>query len=355
MSAGTVRGKEKKDMTDEYISLTRDEAEYLLMLCRLAGHAASGTDLGRKQDAMSLRILQALQDPSCLSIPLTGEERNLLSLSVMVHALLTRGKYDAFREHFRVGEIGVLPEQVRAESIRIEGFALSHAIDPDGLNKKLRYREKKLPARKLYISDLHFYHDGLNRHMDMRGFSGYEEMNAYMIRQWNDHVTKKDEVYILGDFSISRGRAANTVLRQLHGKKYLVEGNHDTFLKDKEFDRSLFQWIRPYAEIHDAGRNVILSHYPVFCYRGQYRTAPGGGSLAYMLYGHVHDTHDERLVNEFIRITKNTMVTSKYRGEAHPIPCNMINCFCMFSDYVPLTLDDWIRLDRARREKMDRA
>ena len=41
------------------------------------------------------------------------------------------------------------------------------------------------------------FHDSLNRRMDMLGFSGYEEMNAHMIRQWNEHVTKKDEVYIL--------------------------------------------------------------------------------------------------------------------------------------------------------------
>ncbi len=29
----------------------------------------------------------------------------------------------------------------------------------------------------------------------------------------------------------------------------------------------------------------------------------------------------------------------------------MINCFCMFSDYIPLTLDEWIQVDRERREK----
>ena len=39
-----------------------------------------------------------------------------------------------------------------------------------------------------------------------------------------------------------------------------------------------------------------------------------------------------------------------YNGD--PI-CNMINCFCMFSDYIPLTLDDWIRLDKGRRERTD--
>mgnify|MGYP000959594617 CR=1 FL=1 len=38
--------------------------------------------------------------------------------------------------------------------------------------------------------------------------------------------------------------------------------------------------------------------------------------------------------------------------EEVPIPCQMINCFCMFSDYIPLTLDEWIQVDRERREKL---
>jgi hypothetical protein len=27
----------------------------------------------------------------------------------------------------------------------------------------------------------------------------------------------------------------------------------------------------------------------------------------------------------------------------------MINCFCMYSDYTPLTLDEWIALDAQRK------
>ena len=40
--------------------------------------------------------------------------------------------------------------------------------------------------------------------------------------------------------------------------------------------------------------------------------------------------------------------------EELPIPCNMINCFCMYSDYTPLTLDEWIALDAGRRENKRR-
>ena len=94
----------------------------------------------------------------------------------------------------------------------------------------------------------------------------------------------------------------------------------------------------------------MLSHYPVFCYNGQYKTLPDGRPATYMLYGHVHNTHDERLVDAFIRQTRQTVVMSKY-GEQH-IPCQMLNCFCMYSGYVPLTLDDWIALDARRRADM---
>ncbi len=339
-------------MNMENLNLTKTEGEYLLLVCGLAAGTAAGTEFGEKQEDLYARLSGELNKPSSLPVSLTDREKNLASLAIMVYELLSREKYDVLKEHIHA-EINRVPsEQIRTEGAAVAEYVREHDLDLKALRKKLD-RKKKMPARKLYIADLHFYHDNLNRRMDMRGFSGYEEMNAHMISRWNEYVTKKDEVYILGDFSISRGRATNEILRQLNGKKYLIEGNHDKYLKDKEFDRSLFGWIRPYAEIRDAGRRVILSHYPVFCYNGQYRTTPEGAPVAYMLYGHVHNTHDERLVNEFIRITENTMVTSKGRTQEHPIPCNMINCFCMFSDYIPLTLNDWILSDADRRKKME--
>lgn len=338
-------------MKEEAFTMTQFEAEYCSMVCGLAAEAAVGSDAGRKLEGLYLRLQAELTKPAAALISLTAEEKNQTVSAFMIYELLIREKYDVLKEHFNIDQINPSRDQISEEAARIGQFMLEKDVDKEALQKKIRYR-KKIPVRKLYIADLHFFHDSLNHRMDMRGFSGYEEMNAHMIRQWNDHVTRKDEVYILGDFAISRAQAAESVLRQLNGRKFLIQGNHDKFLEDKKFDRSLFEWIRPYAEIQDAGRKVILSHYPVFCYNGQYRLNPEGQPMAYMLYGHVHNTHDERLVNEFIRITKKTMVTSRRQPQEHPIPCNMINCFCMFSDYIPLTLDDWIRVDEKRRENM---
>lgn len=191
---------------------------------------------------------------------------------------------------------------------------------------------------RYYISDLHFYHDALNRNMDCRGFRDEQDMNEYMIAQWNRRVRKNDEVVVLGDLSMEKWEKTKEVVDQLKGKIYLVLGNHDRFVKDKTFDGSRFAWVRPYAEMHDNGRKVVLSHYPVFCYNGQNRLSRHGNPKTYMLFGHVHDTLDARLVEKFQQITRETV-----RGEG-TIPCNMLNCFCMYSDYMPLGLDEWIAL-----------
>ena len=68
-----------------------------------------------------------------------------------------------------------------------------------------------------------------------------------------------------------------------------------------------------------------------------------------MLYGHVHNTYDEFVINEFQKQVKRYRRNICGTEEMVEIPCQMINCFCMFSDYVPLTLDEWIELDEKRR------
>lgn len=203
---------------------------------------------------------------------------------------------------------------------------------------------------RYYIADNHFFHFNLNIRMDNRGFPSVEEMNEYMIKKWNEKVkNRNDEVIIIGDFSIARARETEEVLKRLNGKKILVIGNHDKYLKDKTFDRSLFVRIEPYLEMNDNKRKVIICHYPTFCYNGQNRVFDDGSPSTYMLYGHVHNTLDEYLVREFVRITKEHK--REIRGIERNIPCEMINCFCMKSDYTPLTLDEWIELERRNHER----
>ena len=189
------------------------------------------------------------------------------------------------------------PDDVEKLKVRIKGFIQS----------------QRTPAgRTLYISDCHFYHRRLNTEMDRRGFDSVEDMNRHMIEQWNAKVTKNDTVYILGDFSLAGGFETSGVLSSLNGKKHLIIGNHDgRYLKDKYFENHLLKSQQAYLEISDNQRKVILSHYPVFCYKGQYRRGAEGKPLTYMLYGHVHNTHDEKLINRFIMETRAALVISR--------------------------------------------
>lgn len=203
---------------------------------------------------------------------------------------------------------------------------------------------------RYFISDLHFYHESLLTKMDKRGFASCGEMHEYIIHKWNTKVRSNDEVVILGDVSMERGRATSDILAHLNGRLYLIIGNHDNYLNDRRFDASRFEWMKPYAELHDNKRKIILSHYPVFCYNGQYRRDKEGNAKTYMLYGHVHNTQDEILVNQFINETRRTLCQGPGDKIPLPVPCQMINCFCMFSDYTPLSLDEWIVVDERRRD-----
>lgn len=202
---------------------------------------------------------------------------------------------------------------------------------------------------RYYIADPHFFHGALNTKMDRRGFESVEAMNEYMLQQWNRKVRKNDEVVILGDLSWGKAEETNELLERLNGRLYLIQGNHDRFLKNKDHNAGRFVWIKPYEELQDNKRKVILCHYPIMCYNGQYRVDEKGNPKVYMLYGHVHDTQDQRLLERFQAITRETASVSP-DGKARQIPRNMINCFCMYSDYVPLTLDEWIACERRRME-----
>ena len=203
---------------------------------------------------------------------------------------------------------------------------------------------------RYYIADCHFFHAVLNFAMDKRGFDTVEEMNEVMIERWNQKVRKNDEVVILGDFSWGKGEETNEVLRRLNGKLFLIQGNHDRFLKDKNFNLDRFEWVKQYAELSDEGRKVILSHYPMPFYNYQYRLDDDGKPKSYMLYGHVHDTPDEQLMLKIQKLIEETEVDAVGGGK-RTIPCHMINCFCGYSDYEPLTLDEWILNDRNRKKQ----
>lgn len=156
--------------------------------------------------------------------------------------------------------------------------------------------------------------------MDNRGFESVEQMNEVMIEKWNKKVHARDVVVILGDLSLGNGKETNEILCRLKGRLCLIRGNHDErYLRDKEFDVSRFEWVKDYAEIHDNKRKIVLMHYPVFCYNGQFRRGADGTPLTYMLHGHIHKTPDQELVDRFCAETRDVRRKTAHQEEALPV------------------------------------
>ena len=151
---------------------------------------------------------------------------------------------------------------------------------------------------------------------------------------------------ILGDLSLGTVEETNDLIHKLNGKLCLIVGNHDKFVGKADFDASRFEWIDNYREITDSQKKVVCCHYPIPFYEGQYRKRHNGDPKTFMLYGHVHETRDERLMQQIITMIKDTPYIPIGGDVEHmsTIPCNMINCFCKRSDYEPLTLSEWIKL-----------
>lgn len=135
----------------------------------------------------------------------------------------------------------------------------------------------------IYVtSDLHLYHENIIKYTN-RPFADVQEMNATLIENWNKTVKEKDDVYILGDFTMRDETFAEQLLRNLHGQKYLVKGNHDYFApkyKGKEL-----KWIKDYHELKINKNFIVLCHYPFAEWNRKYHGA-------YHLHGHQHNHSD---------------------------------------------------------------
>ena len=126
--------------------------------------------------------------------------------------------------------------------------------------------------------------------MENRPFHSVEEMNEALIQNWNARVSDNDDIYILGEFTLKGPTLANAVLERLHGRKYLIRGNHDRYVDKSSFRRNLFVWIKDNFELCWQRQYFILCHYPLLSWNGMCR-----GS--FHLHGHKHNKMGYNLAN----------------------------------------------------------
>ena len=105
-------------------------------------------------------------------------------------------------------------------------------------------------------------------------------MNEELIRRWNETVPEDGIVFHLGDFCMGHPRDWNDIMYRLHGKIYLILGNHD--MKNiKQGFMQRFELVTQQMSIRVGGQSIILNHNPFLCYGGSYRDV-------WQLFGHVH-------------------------------------------------------------------
>lgn len=133
-----------------------------------------------------------------------------------------------------------------------------------------------------FISDLHLGHSNMCNFTTYTGekarnFNTYQEADNAIIQKWNDLVTEKDIVYILGDLCYACQKSyAESVLTQLKGTKKLIGGNHDLWST---------QWYLKYVKyIRGCGHidNFFYSHVPIH--------PDSRGRFKLNIHGHIHNS-----------------------------------------------------------------
>jgi calcineurin-like phosphoesterase family protein len=149
-------------------------------------------------------------------------------------------------------------------------------------------------------------------------------MDEVLIKNWNKIVTDNDTVYILGDISWHNEEKTIEIINQLKGNKILIKGNHD---KISIKLARCFKRVSDYAETIDGTTKVIMSHYPMPFWNGQFRDSVH-------LYGHIHNSHQWNIMENWLNEAR----------QLQDIPMRAYNTGCMmeYMNYTPRTLDEII-------------
>lgn len=138
-----------------------------------------------------------------------------------------------------------------------------------------------------FTSDLHFWHKNICKYCN-RPFETMEEMHEALINNWNSVVKEDDTAFLLGDMGFCGYEKLEPLMSQLNGKKYLIQGNHDS-------DKIVFRLyeaniIEGYYKIHEVTiigdeecpeQQLTLCHFPMIDWPSKERGA-------WMVHGHQH-------------------------------------------------------------------
>lgn len=161
-------------------------------------------------------------------------------------------------------------------------------------------------------SDTHFGHARISE-LAGRPFSSVEKMDAELVRRWNEAVGPDDVVLHLGDVALGSIQHSLPLTAGLHGRRFLVPGNHDRVSTATQSRSAIERFTPLYEEAgwtilpevvagSRGGHRLIASHYP---YRGDsqevdrhvsHRPVDDGTPL---IHGHTHSRDEGPNGNQF--------------------------------------------------------
>ncbi len=135
---------------------------------------------------------------------------------------------------------------------------------------------RRLPKERVwFVADPHFFMGEEYLSVFGRPFESVSHMHEAMRAEWNACVGEDDLVFVLGDVFMTRDASRFSMLREFHGRKVLVMGNHDE--NPIEDYLSVFDFVSPSPIYLDF---MLLSHEPLF----------NNGKVPFFnIYGHVHN------------------------------------------------------------------
>lgn len=157
-----------------------------------------------------------------------------------------------------------------------------------------------------------------------RPFRDVDEMNTVILDRAARMMTAKDDFVIVGDVARAKEpyRAAIAAgLNKIKARLHLGEGNHDP-----EWIKNMVDWhsVGKMMEIHDSGRKVVVSHYPLVTWNGI-------RSGAVNVFGHVHQHWAGRRMSVNVGVdqwdyTPVTLEQILERGRRLPISADQLLC-----------------------------
>jgi calcineurin-like phosphoesterase family protein len=153
----------------------------------------------------------------------------------------------------------------------------------------MRKRFNSETEKVWFTADLHFGHDAIISH-SKRPFECEIDMDLAMEANWNRVVSKRDHVFIIGDFSFRSRKETMMLAKRLNGVKYLIEGNHDRMIACNP--SQIFEGgVEKYHEIYVDQQKIVMCH---FAFRSWNAMHHGSWNL----HGHSHGnlkSHNKQL------------------------------------------------------------